>query len=274
MSDRFVTTFDGTRLYLNPEVAADARAVCVIVHGLCEHQGRYDYMAQRLHEAGIGTYRFDHRGHGKSEGECAYLGDFNEILDDTNAIVELAIAENPGLPVFMFGHSMGGFTVALYGVKYPDKPLRGIICNGGLTADKAGFLDAVPNGLDPHVQLPNELGDGVCSVKEVRDWYMRDPLNRMSFAAGIAYAMKDGVKWFTGTPDAPGVKSRFAYPCLLTHGEKDGLISYADTVEMFETVASTDKQMKIYGGCFHEVVNEWCRDEVIGDYVSWIENRI
>ena len=32
--------------------------------------------------------------------------------------------------------------------------------------------------------------------------------------------------------------------------------------------------MKIYGGCFHEIVNEWCRDEVIDDYVSWIENRI
>lgn len=198
MSDQFVESFDGTRLFYNPEVSPQDRAVIVIVHGLCEHQGRYDYFAQKMHDAGIGTYRFDHRGHGKSDGECAYLGDFNEILDDTNVIVDRAIAENPDKPVFLFGHSMGGFAVALYGVKYPDKRLAGIICNGGLTADKAGFLNGVPAGLDPHMQLPNELGDGVCSVEEVRDWYVKDPLNRKTFAVGIAYALKDGITWFSG----------------------------------------------------------------------------
>jgi hypothetical protein len=32
--------------------------------------------------------------------------------------------------------------------------------------------------------------------------------------------------------------------------------------------------MKIYGRCCHEVINEWCRDEVIGDYIHWMELRI
>ena len=268
MSDQFVESFDGTRLFYNPEVSPQDRAVIVIVHGLCEHQGRYDYFAQKMHDAGIGTYRFDHRGHGKSDGECAYLGDFNEILDDTNVIVDRAIAENPDKPVFLFGHSMGGFAVALYGVKYPDKRLAGIICNGGLTADKAGFLNGVPAGLDPHMQLPNELGDGVCSVEEVRDWYVKDPLNRKTFAVGIAYALKDGIAWFSG------VKQNFAYPALFTHGEKDGIISPADTYELFEKAASKDKQMKIYGGSFHEVINGFCRDEAIADYIAWMNRRI
>ena len=95
MSDQFVESFDGTRLFYNPEVSPQDRAVIVIVHGLCEHQGRYDYFAQKMHDAGIGTYRFDHRGHGKSDGECAYLGDFNEILDDTNVIVDRANEAQP-----------------------------------------------------------------------------------------------------------------------------------------------------------------------------------
>ena len=128
--------------------------------------------------------------------------------------------------------------------------------------------------LDPHQQLPNELGDGVCPAKIARDWYLEDPLDRKSFAASLVYSCKKGVEWFTGSPDAPGTKSQFAYPCLLTHGEKDGLISHADTIEMFETVSSEDKQMKIYGGCLHEVVNEWCRDEVIADYIHRIEARL
>ncbi|MDD7199351.1 alpha/beta hydrolase [Parafannyhessea umbonata] len=266
--DQFITSFDGTRLFYNPEVTADDKAVCIIVHGLCEHQGRYDYMAQKLHEAGIGTYRFDHRGHGKSEGECAYYSHWDEILDDTNVVVDRAIAENPNRPVFLFGHSMGGYCVALYGVKYPNKNLRGIICNGGLTEDKAGMFASTPTVVDPHTQLPNELGSGVCSVDEVRDWYARDPLNRKTFAIGLVYALKDGLAWFADN------KRKFAYPVLLTHGEKDGLISYEDTYDLFAAVASTDKQMKIYGNCYHEVVNEWCRDEVIADYIAWMEHRI
>lgn len=270
MADEFIESFDGTELFYNKEITADDKAAVVIVHGLCEHQGRYDYVAEKFHEAGLGTYRFDHRGHGKSKGETAYLSDYNELLDDTNVVVDRAIAENPDIPVFMYGHSMGGFTVALYGVKYPDKRLAGIICNGGLTADKAGFLAQVPAGLDPHTQLPNELGDGVCSVDSVRAWYLEDPLNRKTFAAGLVYAIQEGIDWFTGE----NAKKDFAYPCLLTHGEKDGLISYEDTIEMFETIASTDKQMKIYGNLFHETQNEYCRDEVIGDYIRWMENRL
>ena len=53
MGESMITSFDGTKLYLKKETAADNKAVIVIVHGLCEHQGRYDYFAEKLHEAGI-----------------------------------------------------------------------------------------------------------------------------------------------------------------------------------------------------------------------------
>ena len=101
MGESMITSFDGTKLYLKKETAADNKAVIVIVHGLCEHQGRYDYFAEKLHEAGIGTYRFDHRGHGRSEGEETFYSDFNELLDDTNVVVDMAIEENPDIPVFL-----------------------------------------------------------------------------------------------------------------------------------------------------------------------------
>ena len=98
-----ISSFDGTQLYLNKEVSGDRTCVAVIVHGLAEHQGRYDYLANLFHQHGIGTYRFDHRGHGRSEGENAHYNDFNEMLDDVNVIVDMAIAENPDKPVFWWG---------------------------------------------------------------------------------------------------------------------------------------------------------------------------
>ena len=60
----------------------------------------------------------------------------------------------------------------------------------------------------------------------------------------------------------------------MLHGEKDGLVSVEDTYQFFRTAASKDKQMKIYGNLFHEIFNEYCKEEVIKDTVRWIEQRI
>lgn len=262
-----ISSYDGTKLYLNKEVGNGCKAVAVIVHGLCEHQGRYDYFAGLFHNAGIGTYRFDHRGHGRSEGERTYYEDFNELLDDTNVVVDMAIAENPDLPVFLIGHSMGGFTVALYGAKYPDKKLRGLVTSGALTVDNGKLITGVPKDLDPHTQLPNELGAGVCSVQEVVEWYGKDPYNTKTFTTGLCYAICDGLAWFED-----GIQN-FKYPVLMLHGEKDGLVSVQDTYDFFKNAPSSDKQMKIYGGLFHEIFNEYCKDEVISDVINWISGR-
>lgn len=263
-----ISSFDGTKLYLNKEAVPSPKALAVIVHGLCEHQGRYDYVAERLHGAGICTYRFDHRGHGRSEGERTHYSDFNELLDDTNVVVDLAMDENPDVPVFLIGHSMGGFTVSLYGSKYPDKGLRGIITSGALTRDNGNLIKGVPKGQDPHTKLPNQLGSGVCSVAEVVDWYGKDPYNSKTFTTGLCYALSEGLTWFEGE------MKNFRYPVLMLHGEKDGLVSVSDTYDFFNGVSSSDKQMMVYGGLFHEIFNEYSKDEVVGDVIHWIENRL
>lgn len=267
MCGTIITSFDGTKLFLNKEMVEKPKAVCVIVHGLCEHQGRYDYLSEKFHKAGIGTYRFDHRGHGRSEGERTFYNDFNEMLDDVNVIVDMTISENPKVPVFLLGHSMGGFAVSLYGAKYPDKRLTGIVTSGALTRDNGKLISSVPKGLDPHEKLPNELGQGVCSVAEVVDWYGKDPYNTKTFTTGLCYAVCDGVKWFEDE-----VKN-FNYPVFMMHGENDGLVAVQDTYDFFKAASSKDREMKIYGGLFHEIFNEYCHDEVIDDAIRWILNR-
>ena len=99
------------------------------------------------------------------------------------------------------------------------------------------------------------------------DWYGKDPYNTKTFTTGLCYAICDGITWFENS-----IKE-FKYPVLMLHGEKDGLVNVQDTYDFFKTVPSSDKQMKIYGGLFHEIFNEYCRDEVIGDVIGWIEHR-
>lgn len=266
-NEQIISSFDGTRLYMKRDLPEGMKAVVVVVHGLCEHQGRYDYLVEKFNDAGLGCYRFDHRGHGRSEGERSYYSSWTELTDDTNVVVDIAIAENPGKKVFLLGHSMGGFCVALYGLRYPGK-LSGIVMSGALTYDNRRLIADVPTGLDVHTKFPNELGDGVCSVKAVVDAYVADPYNTKTFTAGLCYALNEGVEY---------VKEHygeFAYPVIMLHGEQDALVSVKDTYEGFAAVASKDRQMKVYGGLYHEIFNEYCHDEVIGDAISWLCNRI
>ena len=172
--DEMMQSFDGTKLYLKAELPEKMKAVCVFVHGLCEHQGRYDYVAEKFHEAKIGTYRFDHRAHGKSEGEESHYSDYNEMLKDTDEVVNKAMAENPEIPIFLLGHSMGGFCVALYGAKYPEKEISGIITSGALTRDNAKIILGIQKGMDVHTRIPNALAEGVCSVIGIIECYKTD----------------------------------------------------------------------------------------------------
>ena len=152
--------------------------------------------------------------------------------------------------------------------KYPDKKLRGIITSGAAVCDTIGLFAGAPDGLDPNIQLPNELGGGVCSVAEVVDWYGKDPYNKKAYCIGLVYALKAGQKWFSES------MKTFAYPVFMTHGEKDGLVGMDDSVIFFKNAASKDKTLKVYGNLFHEILNEYCKDDVIADMIQWMDARI
>lgn len=265
-SEANFTSHDGMRLFTKKDIPANCKIICVIVHGLCEHQGRYDYLVGKFNAAGIGTYRFDHRGHGRSEGERTYYENFHDMIDDAKAVVDLAKSENPDKLVFLVGHSMGGFCVSLFGAKYPGA-VKGIVMSGALTHDNGKLIGSMPAGMDVHATIPNALGDGVCSVKEVVDWYGKDPYNTQTFTYGLCYQLTAGIAWLKER------LANFSEPCILLHGEKDALVSVQDSYDFFNTIASKDRQLKVYGGLFHEIFNEYCRDEVIDDAISWILHR-
>lgn len=259
-------SFDGLELVMTVDTPEKAKAVAVFVHGLCEHQGRYDYMADKFVDHDFKVYRFDHRGHGKSPGDRYSYSTKDEIIDDTNAIVDLAISQNPGLPVYVVGHSMGGYAGAAFGTKYPNK-VAGIVLSGGLTRDNTGLIINVDMALDPKTEFPNELGDGVCSDPTVVEAYGKDPLNGKFFTAGLCQNIAEGLHWLMEN-------KTFNYPVLLLHGEKDALVSKQDTIDFFGDIPSKDKQMKIYGNACHEIFNEYIKDEVISDAIDWIEYRL
>ncbi len=113
-------THDGTRLilYHRPATtAAGPRALVALVHGLGEHAGRYAHVAAALAHAGYEPFAFDLRGHGRSPGARGWAPSASVMLADIDALVDRARAARPGLPVVLYGHSLGGLLVLAWALR-------------------------------------------------------------------------------------------------------------------------------------------------------------
>jgi acylglycerol lipase len=263
--------FDGTDIYMTKDTVEGPRAVLVIVHGLAEHSGRYDYVTRRLNESRFAVYRFDNRGHGRSGGPRGENDRLDKFLKDTHMVVNLAMEENKGAPVFMLGHSMGGLITAAYGAAHGNI-LKGQITSGAV-------LDALPmfKPLEETYteemgkqMMPNTLAELICRDPEVVKAYQDDPLVLKETTIRLLYTtFVQGVAWLEENLD------QYTYPCLILHGEGDQLVPAASSQWFYTHVPSKDKTIKIYPGCYHEILNEKVeKDQVIADIAAWINARL
>lgn len=265
-----LATEDGIDLYISKNLIDNPKAVIVIVHGLCEYSGRYDYVTSKFNSFGYSVHRFDNRGHGRSGGDRGYVENFHQFIDDAAKIAAMAKADNPNVPVFMMGHSMGGFITAGYGIKYPGR-FTGQILSGAATMIQpllAGLegVDLSANARDP---IANTLSTQVSRDPKVVEAYVNDPLNLKEFTTWLmSEVLIRGARWLMDNTGS------YAYPCLILHGGKDQIVTPDSSQQFYERMGSKDKSLKIYDSLYHEILNEPEKDTVIEDIHSWIEKRI
>lgn len=266
--ETMVPARDGTKLRFRKDGVENPKALIVISHGLCEHLNRYDYFTEKLNENGYSVYRYDQRGHGKSEGKKVFFRDFNEMPDDADVFIDMAREESNGKKVFLFGHSMGGETVTLYGTKYPGKA-DAIITSGALTRYNNPIMgDQFPIVAPEDTYVANSLGGGVCSDSKVIEAYQNDPLVEKQISIGLINQIYAGVQWLKDNAQ------KFVDPVLVLHGANDGLVSCKDSLEFYESINSEDKSLRIYAKLFHEIINEPSKDEIIDDILLWMKKHI
>jgi alpha-beta hydrolase superfamily lysophospholipase len=110
------------------------KAAVQLVHGAAEHAQRYERFAKVLNQAGYVVYADDHRGHGKTAGDLSKAGiagedGWNGMVKDEKQLSEIIKKENPGLPLFLFGHSMGSFLAQRY-IELWGGELKGVVLSG------------------------------------------------------------------------------------------------------------------------------------------------
>lgn len=250
------------------------RAVIVLAHGYGEHARRYDHVAQRFGEAGFATYALDHRGHGRAGGKRVRVRHMKEFVSDYRQLVQRSRDENPGVPVIVLGHSMGGGIVFAYGVEHSDDYdlmiLSGpaIAAHTGVSKAKAIIGKAI-GSIFPNLPIEAIDADAVSRDPDVVAAYKSDPLvYRGKVPAGIGKALLVVSEKMHLL--APGITA----PLLVVHGEEDKLVSAEGSKRLVEHVGSHDVELKIYPDLFHEVFNEPERDRVLDDVVSWIQARL
>ncbi len=269
--ESFLAMKDKTNLFYKQDFPEKMKAVLVIVHGVCEHCGRYQYLAERLYAAGYGVMRFDLRGHGKSGGKRGFVSSYLEFSQDVHEFVLKANKEAPNIPVYMLGHSMGAFISVAYAILYPHE-IKGQILSGLpaiiLPLPSIRLLQRLPYNLLPMLRAGNDLGKVVSRDPAVVKDYIEDPLNLKKSTIKMSGEMfLKGPAWL-----ALNIKE-YGLPCLLLHGGSDLIVTPASSQWFFDKIASTDKQRKVYPELYHEIYNEKERDEVISDTIAWLDAK-
>ncbi len=267
-------TADGLSLYAQSwqPIEKEKAAVC-LVHGIGEHSGRYQHVAAALVNAGYAMMGFDFRGHGKSEGLRGHVPSLEAVFGD----IELLIAETrgrfSGVPLFIYGHSMGGLVLNYLIEEKPD--LVGAIVtspNLRLAFEPPAFKVALGKMMDkilPTFTQASELDtEALSRDPTVARAYNADPLVHDQVSARLFVSViYEASQWSMAHAE------EIALPLLLMHGSSDRLTS-ADASRKFAEKAGDCCTLKIWDGFYHELHNEPEKAEVLKYIINWIDKSL
>jgi alpha-beta hydrolase superfamily lysophospholipase len=271
-----VHTEDGLDLYWQSWHPAEPRALVVIVHGLAEHSGRYQTVARSFADAGLATYALDHRGHGKSPGLRVHVDSFDELRADVRAVLALARAEHPALPLFLLGHSQGGLVAATLALREPEglaglvlsSPLLGIAERSRPSPLRAA-VGRVLASLFPRTLFRSDVDPTLLSRDPaVGVAYAADPLVSHAVSAGWYRALRQAL---TEAHDrAPSLR----VPTLVLYAGADALVDPEATARWVALAPQALVQAFRYEGLYHEILNAPERARVERHIEAWIARQI
>jgi len=248
------------------------RANIIFVHGLGEHINRYKTWAESFNREGIGFTGLDLPGHGLSDGRRGHIRSYSLTDEMTDILVKHIKSTFTGLPVFIYGHSLGGGIVLDYLLRKKPDVNGAIVTSPWLKlsfqpAKSKIILASVIKNILPGLAQPSGLvAEHISHDKEVVDAYMKDPL--------VHY--KISVSLFHSAMSAAGHSLEHAaeltIPLLLMHGSEDQICSPEGSKEFAGRTKLAE--LKIWDGGYHELHNEPFKKDVFEYILSWVNRKI
>jgi len=256
--------------YWQPDGAV--RGIMILVHGFNSHSGYFAWPGEQFAKNGFATYALDHRGRGKSEGERWYVEKFSDWLDDVDKLVGIARSENPGVPVYMLGHSVGGVITSSYVFEHQQE-IAGFICESW--AYDVGLPNLVQlafeglSHLTPHLPLYSLKNEIFSRDPAVVEQMNNDPLikNEKQPVETASEVLKAAARLKENMPN-------LKVPVFIIHGTDDKATRPEGSQYFYDNVGSEDKTLKLYEGGYHDLLNDIDKETVMADILAWVNERI
>ncbi|MCL2156176.1 MAG: lysophospholipase [Leptospirales bacterium] len=266
----------GVEIYFQKWIAEKAKAVLIIVHGLGEHSGRYGNLLKSFDNKGISFFAIDHRGHGKSDGKRGHIDSFMDYVYDLKLFVEFVKDENRGLPIILYGHSMGGIIASKYAMTYQDDLSMLVLSSPGFepafkVPEWKNSIAAFFSSRIASLTFSNGLAvKGLSHDAKAIEEYEKDPLVHGKITARWA------VEFFRACKESLNNAVAIKKPLLVFHGKGDPIVDYKASEEFYTKASSAIKKLFIYEGLYHETINELeaDREKVLNDVTEWILKNI
>ncbi len=273
-SDNTYEARDGATLHVKSLIPDSPEGILLFVHGLGEHCGRYDELFSYFSGHGLGCLGFDLRGHGRSSGKRGHAPSYVHLLDDIGEMVRLVRQSYSHLPLFLYGHSMGGNLVLNYLARYETGDIRGAVVTSPWLKLKVkpsvvkSALAALMHRIYPAFSESNALDPSHLSRDpEVGRAYQSDPLVHDRISAGLFTSMVRSGRYILSHP------SDVRVPVLLMHGLADPITS----PDASRNLASSNPEyieFREFPDMRHELHHEIGREEIHKTELEWLRRHV
>jgi len=269
----YVRASDGERIFVRRWRPADGAvaAALVLSHGLGEHSEFYlplvGYMAPR----GAAVYAQDHRGFGRSGGRRGHVSRYERYVADLLPLVRRARAENPGLPVVLVGHSMGGTIALLFSLRHPDLLHSAVFSAPALVLNLpiSPWQRALVRTLTRLYPLYTDVAslDPTVLTRDPahQQATLEDPHRHTRRTVRLAHEMFD-----RAPREVLARAAELRVPFLLVHGTADPLVAVAGSQRLYDAATVPDRDIRLYPGLLHEPFREVERETVFSDVAEWL----
>jgi lysophospholipase len=272
-SETFFNGDDGTQLFLQKWIKADAIGTILITHGQAEHSDCYLRLINALENEKWNFIAWDLRGHGRSAGIRGFANDFNEYVSDYQIFIEksLQLAEVKNKPVVILAHSMGGLIQTCALLDNVDTRISAQILSSpmfGVAVDVPVWKDAgagILNSFFPKVTLGNEIkADNLTRDPEIMREYEQDTYRHNRISSGVYLGFKREF------PKVLSRASEISLPTLMHISDNDPVVSSPIALQFFDQLGGSLKTLKIIEDAKHELYNDTIRKDVFKIVIEFL----
>jgi len=260
--------------WLDPDRPVRAALLCV--HGLGLHNGTFEPFGEKMKEKGVAVYAIDVRGFGSwMEARGRQQVDFDGCLADMKSTIKVIHRVHPGVPVFVLGESMGGAIALRTAAMFPDLVdglISSVPAGDRFQQGKTTIKVALHLLEGPHRQF--NVGTGVIEQAtqnpELRESWEKDPLARLNLSPAELIQFQRFMN--QNHESAKEIKD---IPVLIVQGSKDRLVKPSGTVELYDELATPDKQLELISNAEHLIFEEnQFTDQEIDLVAGWIDKHL